>query len=70
MFVLLIFLYLFELGDLPARIYRYRGRGATSTFYVAFQGSTEYFVNCLAGTAVERTKEACDLVTTTFTPRA
>ncbi len=43
-----------KLGELPARIYRYRGQGATSTFYVAFQNATEYFVNCHAGSQPDR----------------
>jgi hypothetical protein len=59
-----------KLGELPARIYRYRGQGATSTFYVAFQNATEYFVNCHAGSQPAQTNEACDLVTSTFTLRA
>jgi hypothetical protein len=58
-----------KLGDLPARIYHYRGQGATSTFYVAFQNATEYFVNCHAGSQPDQTTTACDLVTSTFAPR-
>ena len=58
-----------KLGELPARIYHYRGQGATSTFYVAFQNATEYFVNCHAGSQPAATKEACDLVTSTFATR-